>query len=398
LLHLAKRLPEFGIHTEEIRVDWAAAVDRAQRIVHGCGDPKAEDLRAHGVHLVFGIGQFIDPHTIDVNGEQMHGDQILVVTGAHTARPPIDGLEHALTHVDILQLRTPPSSLTVIGGGVIAMEFAYMFAQLGTRVTVLELLDQILANVDEDVRAAVTEHATKLGIEVRTGVRVTSIHRDSETFRVEAVAGTGEMVSVASEIVLLAAGQIPTVDGLGLDKAGVTYDHHGIETDSTLRTSVPHIWAAGDVRRGSPQLSPIASHGARLAARNALLGRADPFDESLVPYIVGLTPTVAGVGLTKQGAVERGIETFEHIQSYAGVCPAANVVGEPEGFVKLIFSRADRRLIGAHAFGASAGELAQQMAFPIRAKLTLPELAEMLFVFPGLSQVLEYAVRPRPGD
>ena len=373
-------------------------MDRAQRIVHGCGDPKAEDLRAHGVHLASGVGQFIDPHTLTVNGEQLRGDQILVATGAHTARPPIDGLEHALTHVEILQLRKPPSSLIVIGGGVIAMEFAYMFAQLGTRVTVLELLDQILANVDEDLRVAVAEHAAMLGIEIRTGVRVMSIRRDSEAFRVEAASGTGETVSVSSEIVLLAAGQIPTVDGLGLDKAGVTYDRHGIETDSTMRTSVPHIWAAGDVRRGSPQLSPIASHGARHAARNALLGRSDPFDESLVPYIVGLTPTVAGVGLTKQGAVELGIEIFEHTQSYASVCPAANVVGEPEGFIKLIFSHNDRRLLGAHAFGASAGELVQQMAFPIRAKLTLPELAEMLFVFPGLSQVLEYAVRPRPGD
>jgi dihydrolipoamide dehydrogenase len=398
LLHLAKRLPEFGIHTEEIRVDWAAAVDRAQRIVHGCGDPKPEDLRAQGVHLVFGVGQFSDPHTIAVNDERLHGDQILIATGAHTAKPPIDGLEQALTHVEILELRQPPSSLTVIGGGVIAMEFAYMFAQLGTRVTVLELLDQILANVDEDLRAAVAAHAAKLGIEIRTGVRVTSIRRDSGAFRVEAAAGTGGTVSVTSEIVLLAAGQVPTIDDLGLDKAGVMYDQHGIETDSTLRTRVPHIWAAGDVRRGSPQLSPIASHGARLAARNALLGRSDPFDESLVPYIVGLTPTVAGVGLTKQGAVERGIETFEHTQSYASVCPAANVVGEPEGFVKLIFARNDRRLLGAHAFGASAGELVQQMAFPIRAKLTAPDLAEMLFVFPGLSQVLEYAVRPRPGD
>lgn len=398
MLHLSKRLPEFGIYTEEIRVDWAEAVERAQRIVHECGDPKPEDLRDHGVYLVFGVGRFIDPYTITVNDEQLRGDQILIATGAHTARPPIDGLEQALTHVDILQLRKPPSSLIVIGGGVIAMEFAYIFAQLGTRVTVLELLDQILANVDEDVRVAIAEHAAKLGIEIQTGVRVTSIQRDSGGFRVEAAVGTGETVSVASEVVLLAAGQVPTVDGLGLDQAGVKYDKHGIETDSALRTNVPHIWAAGDVRRGSLQLSPIASHGARLATRNALLSRSDPFDESLVPYIVGLTPIVAGVGLTKQGAIERGIEIFEHTQTYASVCPAANVVGEPEGFVKLIFSRDDRRLLGAHAFGASAGELVQQMAFPIRTKLTASELAEMLFVFPGLSQVLEYAVRPRPGD
>jgi pyruvate/2-oxoglutarate dehydrogenase complex dihydrolipoamide dehydrogenase (E3) component len=182
------------------------------------------------------------------------------------------------------------------------------------------------------------------------------------------------------------------------NETGVTYDRHGIEADATLRTSIPHIWAAGDVRRGSAQLSPIASHGARVAARNALLGRSDVFDESLVPYIVGLTPPVAGVGFTREAAASRKIDTFEHRQAYASVCPAANVVGEPEGFVKLIFSRGDRRLIGAHAFGASAGELIQQMAFAMRANLTAETLAEMLFVFPGLSQVVEYATRPRPGD
>jgi mercuric reductase len=152
------------------------------------------------------------------------------------------------------------------------------------------------------------------------------------------------------------------------------------------------------VRRGSAQLSPLASHGARVAARNALLGRSDPFDDSLAPYIVGLTPTVAGAGMTEEGVAERGLEAFVHRQSYAGVCPAAHVIGEPEGFVKLIFSKSDRRLIGAHAFGSFAGELVQQMAFAMRAGLTAHDLAQMLFVFPGLSQVVEYALRPQPTD
>jgi len=340
---------------------------------------------------------FRDAHTIAVGDELLRGRQILIATGAHSARPPVDGLDYALTHVELLQLPSPPQSLVIIGGGVIAMEFAYLFARLGTQVTVLELMDHILGNLDGEVRTAVAEHAAALGISVQTGVRVRAVRRDAGAFVVDGTTAE-HAVEAPGDVVLLAAGQVPTVDGLGLDLIGVDYDRHGVQTDDALRTNVPHIWAAGDVRRGGGQLSPLASHGGRTAARNALLGRTDPFDEHLVPYIVGLTPTVAGVGLTEEGCRELGVEMFVHRQAYAGVCPAANVVGEPEGFLKLIFARADRRLVGAHAFGASAGELVQQMAFAIRAGLTSHELAEMLFVFPGLSQVVEYALRPSPLD
>jgi glutathione reductase (NADPH) len=208
--------------TGDVRVDWPAAVDRAQRIVHHCGDPKPDELRAKGAHLVFGEGRFLDPHTIVVGDERLRGDQILIATGAHSARPAIEGLEHALTHVELLQLRTLPSSMVVIGGGVIAMEFAYMFARLGTRVTVLELAERILANLDGELRAAISAQAATLGIAIRTGVGVTSISREAGGLLVIGE-GTGGAVNVTSDIVLLAAGQVPTVAGLGLDEAGVTY-------------------------------------------------------------------------------------------------------------------------------------------------------------------------------
>jgi pyruvate/2-oxoglutarate dehydrogenase complex dihydrolipoamide dehydrogenase (E3) component len=382
----------------DLRIDWSEAVDRAQRVVHGCSDPKPADLRAKGARLVIGEGRFVDPHTIAVGEERLRGAQILVATGAHTAIPPIAGVEHALTHREVLRLRTPPKAMTVIGGGVIALEFAYLFARLGVRVTVLELLDHVLATLDREIREAVADHAVRLGIEIRTGVRVAAIEpTPAGAYRVVGMVSS-DTIDADADVVVLAAGQVPTVDGIGLDVAGVQYDRHGIAADQALRTNVPHIWAAGDVRRGSRQLSPLASHGARVAARNALLGRADPFDESLAPYIVGLTPPVAGAGATEEEAAAAGIPIYIHRQSYASVCPAANVVGEPEGLVKLILRRDDHRLIGAHAFGAFSGELVQQMAFAIRAGFTAAQLAEMLFVFPGLSQVLEYAVRIQPGD
>jgi dihydrolipoamide dehydrogenase len=320
-----------------------------------------------------------------------------VVTGAHTAKPAIAGLEHALTHKEVLTLRILPKTVAIIGGGVIAMEFAYLFARVGVRVVVLEMLENILTNLDDEIRTTVIEHAKTLGIDIRTGIAVEAIEPALSGFGVRAKHGSEEVL-IQADAVILAAGQVPTVDDIGLDVAGVRYDRHGISTDATLRTNVPHIWAAGDVRRGGGQLSPLASHGARVAARNALLGRSDAFDDSLAPYIVGLSPTVAGAGMSENQAVANGHEVFVHRQTYASVCPAANVIGEPDGLVKLIFRRDNGRLIGAHAFGASAGELVQQMAFAIQAGFDVHQLAETLFVFPGLSQVIEYAVRVQPGD
>jgi pyruvate/2-oxoglutarate dehydrogenase complex dihydrolipoamide dehydrogenase (E3) component len=201
-----------------------------------------------------------------------------------------------------------------------------------------------------------------------------------------------------TNLVLLAAGQIPMVDGLGLEAAGVEVTSQGIVTDDSLCTNVPHIWAAGDVRVGNMKLSQTASSEGQLAARNALTGRHDHVDERVVPYLIGLTPPVATVGLTEEEARDDGHDVGTHVQTYKDVCPAGNVVGEPVGLFKVVFDKTTGRLLGAHAFGSSSPELVQQIAFALRANLTLREAGASLFTFPGLSEVVWYALRPHPGD
>jgi dihydrolipoamide dehydrogenase len=396
-LTLARRLGEFGIQTEEVFPDWPTAVARAERIVKGCSDPKPENLVKHGAHLVFGEGRFLDAQTVLVGEERLEAQHILIATGRHPPRLPIPGIEHAVTHVEALRWDNPPRRLAIIGAGIIGMEFAYLFTRLGVEVTVFEMLDQVLYMLDQDLRDAVTKHATDLGIKLHTATRVQRISPSEGGYLIEADQGTIP-VKLAVDQILVAAGQAPAVETLQLENAGVAHDGGGIITDNTLRTNVPNVWAAGDIRKGVAQLSQVATDEGITAARNALLGQDQQVNESIVPFFVGLTPPAAAVGMTEKEAREAGYAVGIHRQDYASVCPAANVDGEPEGFVKIVFDLKSGLLLGAHIFGARSPELVQQVAFALHARMTIQHASMTPFVFPGVSEVLWYALRPRPGE
>lgn len=397
LLTLARRLGEFGIQTGEVSIDWSAAVARAKRIIKGCGDPKPENLVKHGVRLVFGEGYFLDPHTIAVGEERLEADHILICTGRHPPRLSFPGSEHTVTHVEALQWEKPPRRLAIIGAGIIGMEFAYLFTRLGTTVVVFETLDHILTKLDEEVRDAITAHAIGLGLTLHTSARVEHIVPSEDGYLVKAEGGA-EHVQIVADQVLIAAGQAPSVETLRLENAGIACDKDGIITDKTLRTTAPNIWAAGDVRRGAAQLAQVAAGEGAVAARNALLGQSQEVDERIVPFFIGLTPPSAAVGLTEKEAHEAGYAVGVHRQDYSDVCPAANVEGEPEGFIKVVFDSASGLLLGVHAFGARSPELIQQAAFMLHGRMTIQRAAMTPFVFPGISEALWYALRPRPGE
>lgn len=392
---MVRRAWEFGITVGEPRVDWAVAVDRAQTIVEGCSDPKPEELREGGAVIVAGAGRFVGPHTVAVGDRLLEGESIVIATGARLPRLPIEGIELADGHVELLRMRELPRRLLVIGGGVIGMEFAFMLARVGVEVAVVELLDHVLGRVDVDVRDEVSAAASRLGISLHLSTRVERLTRSDGGIVVDARTSEGPL-RLEADRVLLAAGMVPAVEGLALEAAGIAYEHGGIPTDRTLRTNVPHIFAIGDVRSGSYQLSPVATKQGTIVAGNALRGEQVAFDDRVVPYLVGLTPPVAGVGLSEEQAREQNIQVEVHRQDYKDVCPVGNVVGEPEGFVKVIAETGTGRIVGAHAVGAGAPELIQGVAFAMAGNLSLGQAAGVLSVFPGLSQALQHALMPKP--
>ncbi len=376
-------------------MDWAAAVDRAQAVVAGCADSEPEELIDGGAMLVARAGRFVDPHTVAVGDRHPYGESVVMVTGAMLPRLPVEGIELADRHVELLEAFQLPDRLEVVGGGVIGMEFAFMTARVGVEVSVVKLVDHVLGRADQDVRREVAAMAERLGIALHLSTRVERLVGDENGIVVEAMSPDGPL-QLASEQVLLAAGMVPAVEDLALEAAGVAYDHHGIPTDPTLRTNVAHIYAIGDVRAGAYQLSPIATKRGMMAAGNALRGEQVAFDDRVVPYLVGLTPPVAGVGLTEDQARDQGLPVEVHRQGYKDICPVGNVVGELEGFVKVVAETGSGRTLGAHAVGAGSPELIQGVAFAMTGNLTLAQAAGTLSVFPGLSQVLRYALMPKP--
>jgi len=317
---------------------------------------------------------------VNVGSDRLFAEHILIATGAHPPRLPIAGIEHALTHVEMLRREEPPARLIVIGGGIIAFEFAYMFARLGTAVSVIEVADHVLNAVDWEVRAAVLEHARLLGINLHVSTHIEAIERRADTYLVSAQR-SGERLKLDADCVLLAAGQQPATENLGLEKIGVALDH-GIITDETLRTTVPNIWAAGDVRRGAHQLTMVAQHEGKIAAYNALHKPPKPIDEKIVPWMIGTSPPIAGVGMTDQEATGAGRRIGSHKLDYSKVCPAADVMGEPDGIAKVIFDADTGLILRAHIFGAGAPELVQEVAFAMHGGMTLSQAGSAIFLSP----------------
>ena len=256
---------------------------------------------------------------------------------------------------------------------------------------------RLLASIKRSARASPTTLNSSAS-RFRTLAQARAIVPKGDRFLVQIESEGGPPVEESFDRVLLAAGQLPAVDGLGLEEIGVHFTNEGIQTDAALRTSVPHIWAAGDVRTGTLKLSQIASSEGQLVARNALSGKVMEINERIVPYLIGLTPPVAAVGLTEQEARDAGYTVGVHRQTYREVCPAGNVVGEPEGFLKVVFDATSSKLLGAHAFGSGSPELVQQISFAMLGGLTLRQAGAALYTFPGLSEVVWYALRPHPGD
>jgi len=381
-----------------VALDWKRIVDRAQDIVAECREPKPENLRAHGVHLVFGEAEFIDMHTVQVNDEQIKANQIIIATGASLPQLPIKGIEHVVSHVELLEDRVLPQKVVIFGGGVVALEFAFIYARAGVDVSVVVMAGhRILRHYDESVRENVVEYGQKLGIKYYSDAVIEEISKNGKRLNV-VVHQDSNVVNLTAERILLATGRVPNVEKLGLEKLGIDYDRGGIVVDEYLRTSVPNIWAVGDVRKGTFHLAQPAAFEARHVTRMALTGELHPIHETIVPFLIGTTPAFAGVGLTEKQAQEAGLHYFVHFQKASEICPVANVKGEPDGFLKMLFEAGTGKILGAHAFHAMAPEIIQQIANAMLGGVTLKQLQNNIYMFPGYTQLLMYAVRPRQGD
>lgn len=349
------------------------------------------NLERHQVTYVAGVARIEDPHTVIVDGTagvtRLSTDFILITTGSRPVHPVgIDFADDRIHDSDeILGIRLLPERLTVLGGGVIGCEYACMFAALGTEVTLVDTRDRILAFLDAEIVARLTESMRALGIVLRLGLRWSNI-----VGGVGVRADLSDGTTVCGDQLLYAAGRVGNTEGLGLDAVGVKLDARGyVAVDDHFRTSVPSILAAGDVI-GFPALASASMEQGRVAVCHAFGFGYKRAVSATMPYGIYTIPETSGVGETEQSAREHGHDVVVGRAAFADNA-RGKIAGDTEGLTKLVVCAKTRKLLGVHVIGENATELVHIGQTVLHLEGTVDLFIHMVFNFPTLAETYKYA-------
>ncbi len=391
LVRRVRQAQDFGIATGPPRIDYARMLARNGAIIDRLRDGIKHLVTARDIHLRIGRARFLDPHHLRVEsgaaGETVTGANIILATGA-APRPlpslPFDG-HRVLSYKDLLTQTTLPERLLIIGGGSIGCEFASILQEFGTAVTLVEQQPHLLPGQDADIARRLLMSLERHGIKVHAGATVNDLRVASGG--VSATLSSGETLEATH--VLVAVGQSPRVDGLGLEAAGVRTERRGIPVDAHLKTNVPHILAIGDVV-GEHGLAHVASYEGLRAAEN-LFGQAVPRDYRVVPNCIFTYPEIASVGLSEAEARAAGTYDVKTSGVPFGALGKSQAIGETEGVVKLIGDARTGELLGGVIIGHQASSLIHVLTLALQARVPLRELASVITAHPTLPESISEA-------
>ncbi|MDE7409599.1 MAG: dihydrolipoyl dehydrogenase [Muribaculaceae bacterium] len=382
-----KEADKFGMDDFSFTLDYNKVVERKKEVVDTLRSGIDAMLKSAKVNVINAVASFKDAHTVTADGIDYKADYFIIATGSVSRSLPIEGhdLECVMDSTKILDIDYIPESLTIIGGGVIGMEFANIFASFGSKVTVIEYMKQILPPFDSDIAKRLKQTLNKKGIKIITGAAAKKIEQNEDYEIVVTYDLKGKEESVISSDLLMAVGRAPRVDGLNLEAAGVEYSAKGIVVDDWMRTNMPHIYAIGDVN-ARMMLAHVATFQG-IHALNAIDGKEDRINFEIIPSAVFVVPECGMVGLTEEACKVKGIEIRKG-QSFFRANGKALAMGEPDGLCKLIFRKEDGKLIGAHIMGVGAADLAQQCADLMNADMTVEGIENIIFGHPTVSEVI----------
>ena len=382
-----------GIDAQGTVKDFKAIIDQKRELVQELRQGKYIDVVADlpNVRIIEGRARLTAPNTIEVNGEELTADHILIATGVSPAIPEVPGLSDVgyLTKESAFELEELPKTMIVVGGRYVALESAQMFARLGSKVTILQRSDRILPTETADITDALTDYLTEEGIEVVTGTSLHRVYRENGEVVVEASVNGASQTFRATQI-LMATGRKPNTQNMGLEKAGVELDDKGyLKVNESLQTNVPGIYGAGDVI-GEQQFVYTAAYEGKLAANNALNGEYRNRDYTALPWVVFTDPQVAGVGFDELQAETQGIDTDVAMLPLSYV-PRALAARDTRGFIKLIRDRNSDKLIGARILAPEGSELLMEAAMAIKFGITVEDIVSMFHPYLTLSEGIKLA-------
>ena len=391
----AEQFGDYGLSASLPELDFPALLARTQNIIYQVHEKKQllAHLEASGVSVVAGQGEahFLDPHTIAV-GEtlRLQADRFILSAGGRARRLDFPGADMALTHSDVWSLKRLPRSVVVVGAAATGCQLASIFAAFGSRVTLLDVAPRIVAAEDGMVSAALADAFERRQIEIITGINgIDRLERHSGHMRLTYDAGDGSH-ALDTEAVMLSTGWLGNLDPLQLDAAGVETERHYVRVDSRLRTTAPHIFAAGDIT-GRMMLVQSASYEARIAAENAVREATQTYRHHIVPHGGFTDPEYASVGLTEEVAHVAGAVVMATV-AYADL-DRAIIDGRTEGFCKLLVHRNTQRLLGVHVVGEQAVEIVQIVAAGMASGMTVDQLADLEISYPTYTAILGLAAR-----
>lgn len=387
VLYKIKHAEEFGINIDSYTLDFAKMVERKTQVVTKIRKSLEGLIKANRIEVIAGFGQFVAPKELKVTGDtnvHLAADKIIIATGSEPRNIPVfpfDG-KRILSSTDILNLQTIPSSLAIIGGGVIGCEFASLFSELGTHVTILEALDSIIALEGKDMSSALAQSFKKRGVDIRTGVMVEGI---------ETLSNGGVSVrfngndSIGADFALVAVGRKLNTDKIGLDKAGIPVTDKGvIPVNEKMETEVEGVYAIGDIT-AKWMLAHVASHQGIVAAANATGGDMKMHYQA-VPSVVYTHPEIATVGLNPEQAKEAGYANPKVSRYPFNILGKSIAANDIEGFAQIVSDPQTGKILGAQVIGHEASVLIAEIALAKNNELTLDCITETIHAHPTIAE------------
>lgn len=374
LLGLRAVEPEFSLADIVARKD--AIVDQLRQAIAGV-------LSAPGITLVNAKATFIDDHTVEAAGERYTADNIVIATGSSHKSLRLEALDKSmlLTSDTLLSLTEFPRRLVIVGAGVIGMEFASIFRQLGAEVKVVEFLKECIPALDADVAKRLRKVLEKQGVEFYMQSAVKKIADGCVTFERK-----GKEQSIEADKVLMAVGRKPNVDGLGLENTSLNYDARGIEVDDNMQTNVPGVFAIGDVNARMMLAHAATMQG--LHAINHIVGIADDIRLDIMPAAIFTNPEAACVGKTEEQLKAEGVDIEIRKKNYR-TNGRALAMAETEGMIKLIADAKSGEILSCHAYGAHSADIVQEISTLMWKRTTVQQLHEMVHIHPTLNEMLQ---------
>ncbi len=376
---------DYGIQLNgEIDYDWTSMLKRKDSVVKKLTTGVAGLLKKNGVAVFQGYGEVLSASKVKVNDETLETKNLILATGASPVVPPIPGLQEAydkgiaVTSRELLQIEKAPKSLVIIGGGVIGVEFATIFSSLGSKVTIIEMLPGILPPMDDAIRTQYTKLLKRDGVDILTSAEVKSVHSNKVNYQ-----HAGKDHEITADTILVAVGM--RANSKGLEKLKLKMNRAAVDTNDQLQTSVPHVYAIGDLN-GKYMLAHVASHEGIVAVEN-ILGHEKKMNYDRVPSAVYGSPEIAMIGKTEQELKGNNIaykaSTFPILANGKSLTD-----GQTDGFIKLLVGEKYKEILGVHILAYNASDLIAELGVTMTLEGTAYELADTIHPHPTLSEII----------